>query len=86
MSRLVLAALLLAAPVLGAQAQTAAAQSAAPQGSTPVRPRGGPASESSVPSAAPPASTTQTTGSTAQGPEVQGMNEAEKAKVEAKGK
>ena len=81
MSRLVLAALLLVAPVLGAQAQ-----SAAPQGSTPVRPRGGPASESSVPSAAPPASTTQTTGSTAQGPEVQGMNEAEKAKVEAKGK
>ena len=81
MSRLVLAALLLVAPVLGAQAQ-----GAAPEGSTPVRPRGGPASESSVPSAAPPASTTQTTGSTAQGPEVQGMNEAEKAKVEAKGK
>ena len=81
MSRLVLAALLLVAPVLGAQAQTAV-----PQGATPVRPRGGPASESSVPSAAPPASTTQATGSTAQGPEVQGMNEAEKAKVEAKGK
>ena len=81
MSRLILVALLLAAPMLGAQAQTAA-----PQGSTPVRPRGGPASESSVQSAAPAASTTQTTGSTAQGPEVQGMNEAEKAKVEAKGK
>ncbi len=81
MSRLVLTALLLVAPVLGAQAQTAA-----PGGSTSVRPRGGPASESSVPSAAPPASTTQTTGSTAQGSEVQGMNDAEKSKVEAKGK
>lgn len=80
MTRLLLAALLLA-PAFGAQAQTGA-----PQGSTPVRPRGGPALESSVPSAAPPASTTQTTGSTAQGPAVQGMNEAEKAKVEAKGK
>ena len=80
MTRLLLAALLLA-PALAAQAQTAL-----PQGSSPVRPRGGPASESSVPSAAPPASTTQTTGSTSQGPEVKGMNEAEKAKVEAKGK
>ena len=80
MRRLLLAALLLM-PALTAQAQTAA-----PQASSPVRPRGGPASESSVPSAAPPASTTQTTGSTSQGPEVKGMNEAEKAKVEAKGK
>ena len=80
MRRLLLAALLLM-PALAAQAQTAS-----PQGSSPVRPRGGPASESSMPSAAPPASTTQTTGSTSQGPEVKGMNEAEQAKVEAKGK
>ena len=85
MSRLLLAVLLLA-PALGVQAQTAAAQTAAPQAATPVRPRGGPASESSVPSAAPPASTTQTTGSDVQNPVVNGMNEAEKAKVEAKGK
>ena len=80
MSRLLLAALLVA-PGLAAQAQTAS-----PPASSSVRPLGKPASESSVPSVAPPASTTQTTGSTAQGPEVKGMNEAEKAKVEAKGK
>jgi hypothetical protein len=80
MSRLLLAALLLV-PALAAQAQTGA-----PQAATPVRPRGGPSSESSLPSAAPPASTTQTTGSTDQNPVVKGMNDAEKSKVEAKGK
>ena len=50
-----------------------------------VRPRGT-AQESSAPAPAPPASTTNTTGSTAQDPGVKAMNDAEKAKVESKGK
>lgn len=56
-----------------------------PAPSSPVRPRGT-AQESSTPAAAPPASTTTTTGSTTQDPGVKAMNDAEKAKVEAKGK
>ena len=51
-----------------------------------ARPARGPASETAVPSAAPPATTSQTTGATGQGPVVKNMNEAEKAKVEEKGK
>jgi hypothetical protein len=39
-----------------------------------------------VPNAAPPASTTQTTGSTAQDATVKKMNEDEKQKVDTKGK
>ena len=77
MRPLLLAALLLS-PLAPALAQ--------PAPSPGVRPRGGPAQETSVPAPAPPASTTTTTGSTAQDPGVKAMNEAEKAKVEAKGK
>ena len=51
-----------------------------------ARPARGPASEAAVPSAAPPASTGQTTGATGQGPVVKSMNEAEKGKVEETGK
>lgn len=51
-----------------------------------ARPARGPASETAVPSAAPPATTSQTTGSTGQGPVVKSMNEAEKGKVEETGK
>ena len=51
-----------------------------------ARPARGPASETAVPNAAPPATTGQTTGATGQGAVVKGMNEAEKAKIEEKGK
>ena len=45
-----------------------------------------PAEQSSVPSNAPPATTTQTTGEASRDPTVKKMNEDEKAKVETKGK
>jgi hypothetical protein len=51
-----------------------------------ARPARGPQSESSVPTPAPPASTTQTTGATNQPPAVKQMNEEEKQKVEKEGK
>jgi hypothetical protein len=51
-----------------------------------ARPGRGPQSESSVPTPAPPASTTQTTGATNQPPVVKQMNEEEKQKVEKEGK
>jgi hypothetical protein len=51
-----------------------------------ARPARGPQSESSVPTPAPPASTTQTTGATNQPPVVKQMNEEEKQKVEKEGK
>ena len=78
MRSLFLAALLLVAP-LAAQAQTQPAPASG------VRPRGT-AQESSVPTPAPPASTTTITGSTTQDPGVKAMNDAEKAKVEKQGK
>ena len=53
---------------------------------TPVRPTGAPASETAVPNNAPPASTTQITGSTSQDPKIKQMNAEEKAKVEKAGK
>ena len=56
-----------------------------PAPSSDVRPRGT-AQESSVGKPAQPAGTTTTTGSTAQDPWVKAMNDAEKAKVESKGK
>ena len=56
-----------------------------PAPSSDVRPRGT-AQESSAPAPAPPAGATTTTGSTAQDPGVKAMNDAEKAKVESKGK
>jgi hypothetical protein len=51
-----------------------------------ARPGRGPQSQSSVPSAAPPASTTQTTGATNQPPVVKEMNEQEAKEVEKEGK
>lgn len=76
MRRVLLAALMLP---LFAQAQPAPT-------SPEVRPRGAPAQETSVPSPAPPSTTTATTGSTSQDPGVKAMNDAEKAKVEVHGK
>lgn len=46
----------------------------------------GPAVEKSVPSSAPAATTTRTTGATDQDKTVKGMNSNEKAKIEANGK
>nr|WP_294552847.1 hypothetical protein [uncultured Rhodopila sp.] len=46
----------------------------------------GPAVEKSVPSSAPAATTTQTTGATNQDKTVKSMNNNEKAKIEANGK
>jgi len=46
----------------------------------------GPAVEKSVPSSAPAATTTQTTGATDQDKTVKSMNNSEKAKIEANGK
>ncbi len=57
-----------------------------PAPTTPVRPHGAPVSETAVPNAAPPASTTHVTGSTSQDPKIKQMNEAEKAKVDKEGK
>ena len=51
-----------------------------------ARPARGPQSQSSVPSAAPPASTTQTTGATNQPPVVKEMNAQEAKEVAKEGK
>ena len=56
------------------------------QGSEPARPGRGPQQQSSVPSAAPAATVTQTTGATDQPAQVKQMNAAEKDKVEKEGK
>jgi hypothetical protein len=56
------------------------------QASDAARPARGPQSETSVSTAAPPASTTQPTGATNQPPVVKQMNEEEKQKVEKEGK
>lgn len=72
------ALLLLAVPAL-AQAP------AAPQ-ERKTGPTGGPAVQNSVPSAAPPATTKQTTAATDQPPAVRQMNQEEKDKVEKGGK
>ena len=58
----------------------------APAPTTANRPAREPAGQTSIPSPAPPASTTQTTGATDQDPAVKDMNAAEKAKVEQTGK
>ena len=71
--------------VLAALLSAAAPALAQPAPSSGVRPRGT-AQETSVPVPAPPAGTANTTGSNAQDPGVKAMNDAEKAKVEAKGK
>jgi hypothetical protein len=77
-------ALLAAGPLLAA-APLASAQTT-PPGSTATRPAKDPPAQTSIPSMAPPATTSQTTGATNQDPVVKKMNEEEKAKVESKGK
>jgi hypothetical protein len=57
-----------------------------PPPATATRPARNPTEQSSVPSNAPPATTTQTTGEVSGDPTVEKMNEDEKAKVETKGK
>ena len=59
---------------------------AAAQTGESARPGRGPAEEAATTNVAPPATTGQTTGATGQNQVVRSMNEAEKAKVEEKGK
>jgi hypothetical protein len=65
-------------------AQAASAQSNSPPPTTATRPTA--PEQTSQPSNAPPASTTQTTGQTSPDPKVQEMNAKEKGKVERGGK
>jgi cytoskeletal protein RodZ len=69
-------------------AQVAEAQNQAQGNTTPPATATRPATpdQSSLPSNAPPASTTQTTGQSSQDPKVQEMNTKEKGKVEREGK
>jgi hypothetical protein len=62
------------------------AQTAAPPNATASRPAKTPTEQTSVPNAAPPATTTQTTGEANHDATVQKMNEDEKQKVDTKGK
>ena len=66
--------------------EAAHAQSSSPPSATATRPATQPQEQSSVPSNAPPASTTQTTGEAPRDSTVQQMNEKEKGKVERGGK
>lgn len=79
----------IAALVLGlAAASPAAAQTSTPPGpgaAADARPARGP-DQTSVPTAAPPANTQNTTGAHNQSPTVKAMNEAERRKIEAHGK
>ena len=75
--------LLAGALLLNAQAASAQAN---PPPTTATRPAKNPAEQSSMPSNAPPATTTQTTGEASRDPTVKKMNEDENAKVETKGK
>ena len=75
--------LLSGALLLNVQAASAQAN---PPPATATRPAKDPANQSSMPSSAPPATTTQTTGEASRDPMVKKMNEDEKAKVESKGK
>jgi hypothetical protein len=90
-ARLVAASALLslqagAASACGFQRSAEASALQLAQAGDAARPARGPQSESSVPTPAPPASTTQTTGATNQPPVVKQMNEEEKQKVEKEGK
>jgi hypothetical protein len=76
----------LAASLLVSTSQYAAAQANPPPDATATRPAKTPPEQTSVPSASPPATTTQTTGQTNQDPKVKEMNEREKGKVEREGK
>jgi hypothetical protein len=64
---------------------TTAAQANQPA-TTATRPAKAGPEQTSVPNAAPPATTTQTTGATNQDPKIKGMNEDEKKKIEKEGK
>jgi len=81
-----LAILVLAAPLPCARHVEAQATSGAPTATTATRPEKKPASQTSVPSAAPPATTKQTTGSTNQPSTVKTMNEDANAKANKEGK
>jgi hypothetical protein len=64
---------------------TTAAQANQPA-TTATRPAKAGPEQTSVPNAAPPATTTQTTGATNQDPKIKEMNEDEKKKIEKEGK
>ncbi len=62
------------------------AQTASPPDATATRPAKTPGAQTSLPAAAPPAGTKQTTGATDHSPTVSQMNKAAKSKVEVEGK
>jgi hypothetical protein len=66
--------------------QEVAAQTNPPPAATATRPATTSPAQTSVPSASPPATTTETTGQTNQDATVKKMNEDEKQKVDTKGK
>ena len=80
-----LAALLLSSAFL-LQTQAATAQNTSPPATTATRPAKTPPGQHSLPSASPPATTTQTTGEVSRDPTIKKMNEDEKYKVDTKGK
>ena len=55
-------------------------------GTNATRPAKAGPEQTSIPNAAPPATTTQTTGASNQGPKIKEMNEEEKRKIEKEGK
>jgi hypothetical protein len=67
-------------------AMGAPGDASAPAAGSPPHVPGGPEVEKSMPSSAPAATTTRTTGATDQSPTVKAMNSNEKAKVENSGK
>jgi hypothetical protein len=77
-------ALLASAFLLNVQAADAQTNTSPP--ATATRPAKTPAEQNSLPSNAPAATTTQTTGEVSRDPTVKKMNEDEKAKVDSKGK
>ena len=80
-----LAAALLSA-VLLFDGPAANAQTSATPGATATRPAKTLPDQTSIPSTAAPATTTQTTGEASRDPVIKQMNEDEKAKVDSKGK
>jgi hypothetical protein len=67
-------------------AAAATAQTSSPPAATATRPATTPSGQTSLPSDAAPATTTQTTGEASRDPVVKKMNEDEKHKVDTKGK
>ena len=76
----------LIASVLVSNVHEVAAQTSQPPDTTATRPAKTTPAQTSVPSAGPAATTTQTTGQSSQDATVKKMNEDEKQKVETKGK